>query len=297
MKKEYLLRSLLFVPGHRENLMQSAIRSNSDAVLLDLEDSVQPKENKKLARELVKKYIQEGVFEGKYIFPRVNDRESGELLKDVYELTLEGIEGFMYPKSKSAKDIYFFSKLLETIEYEKGYEIGTFKIIPLIETASAVLKAEEIAGASTRVIGIAFGSEDFVSDLKGIHDKEHQSIFTPRSIIAMAARAKNVIPIDTVHINVHDLEDLETNLVLSKKLGYEGMLSLHPKELDLIHEHYSPSSLEVENAQLTLKYAEEARKDNKGVAVINGKFIGPPIILKAQEVLRKHNMIQRKKDN
>ena len=224
----------------------------------------------------------------------MNDRESGELLKDIYELTIEGVNGFMYPKSKSGKDIYFFSKLLETIEYEKGFEIGTFKIIPLIETASAVLKADEIAGASSRVIAIAFGSEDFISDLKGIHDEEHESLFTPRSVIAMAARANNVIPIDTVHINVHDLEDLEKNLILSKKLGFEGMLSLHPKELDLIHENYSPTIEEVRNAEEVLKYAEEAKKENKGVAVINGKFIGPPIILKAKEVLRKHEIILKK---
>ena len=144
-------------------------------------------------------------------------------------------------KSQDGDDIYFFSKLLETIEYEKGIASGTFKIIPLIETASALINVDSICKASKRVVGIAFGCEDYITDMQGIHDKDGQSIFTARSIISVAARANNIIPIDTVHIKIHDLEDLEKNLILSKKLGYEGMLVLHPKEIPLVHKYYSPS--------------------------------------------------------
>ena len=104
------------------------------------------------------------------------------------------------------------------IEYEKNIPIGTYKIIPLIETASAVMNVQEICTASSRVIAIAYGSEDFITDLEGIHDEEHVSLFTPRAMIAMGARAHGIIPIDTVHVRVKDLEDLETNLILSKKL-------------------------------------------------------------------------------
>ena len=149
------------------------------------------------------------------------------------QLTIGGVNGFMYP-AKSGKDIYFFDKLLETVEYEKGLQIGTFKIISLIETASAVLNVQEICRASKRVIAIAYGSEDFITDLEGVHDTNHVSLFTPRALIAMGARATGVIPIDTVHIRVHDLEDLEKSKNF-KNLGFEGMLLLHPKEIDLVH--------------------------------------------------------------
>lgn len=288
------MRSLMFVPAHNERFMKKAIQTDADILLLDIEDSVLPKENKQIARDQIKSMIKDGSFLNHKVFPRVNDRESGELLQDVYQLCMNGINGFMYPKSQTGEDIYFFDKLLETIEYEKGFPKGTFKIIPLIETASAVLNAESICQASDRVIAIAFGCEDYLTDLGGIHDKEGQSIFTARSMISMAARANNVIPIDTVHINIHDLDDLEDNLKVAKNFGFEGMLVLHPKELDLVHQYFSPSSEEVSEAQEILTLSEQAKKESKGVAMINGKFIGPPMVNSAKKVLLKHQLIQKK---
>jgi citrate lyase subunit beta/citryl-CoA lyase len=291
---EYLMRSLMFVPGHNERLLASAARSNADVLLLDIEDSVQPNENKQIARDKIKKWVSEGQFKNHKVFPRVNDRESGELLRDVHKLTIEGVDGFMYPKSKTGEDVYFFSKLLETIEYEKGIPVGTFKIIPLIETAAAVLNAQDICKASTRVVAIAYGCEDFITDLGGIHDKEGRSIFTPRALVAMSAKANNVVPIDTVHIKVHDLVDLERNLIVAKELGFEGMLILNPKELPLAHQYFSPSEREVEDAKEMLRMAEEAKMHGQGVAVKNGKFIGPPMVLSAKKMLYLNDLIHRK---
>ena len=213
---DYLLRSLMFVPAHNQKLMLSAAKSEADVLLLDIEDSVQPEGNKKSAREQIIKFVNQGAFKEHLVFPRVNDRESGHLLKDLMELTIEGVNGFMYPKSYTGQDIYFIDKLLDTIEYEKGFQQGKFKLIPLIETSAAVLNAQDICRASKRIIAIAFGSEDFITDLEGIHDVEHESLFTARAMIAMAARASKVVPIDTVHINVHDLDDLELNLIVAK---------------------------------------------------------------------------------
>src|SRR5690606_37102179 len=218
----------------------------------------------------------------------------GELLKDVSQLSIDGISGFMYPKARTGKDIYFFCKLLETIEYERGIPIGTFKIIPLIETASAVLNAQDICNASSRVVAIAYGSEDFIADLEGQHDLEHESLFVPRNMIAMAARACKVIPIDTVHVRVKDLEDLEHNLILSKKLGYEGMLCLNPIELPLVHRYYSPTEQDVYDAKEILRLDKEARENNQGVAIMNGKFVGPPFVLKAKKILNKQERIEKK---
>lgn len=281
----------MFVSGHNLKLMNSAIRSEADVLLLDLEDSVQPKNNKQIARDNIIDFINHGKLDKYPVFPRVNDRESGELLKDVYQLTISGIDGFMYPKSKTGEDIYFFDKLLETIEYEKGFEIGTFKIIALIETASALLHAEEICKASKRVIAIAFGNEDYLTDIQGTNDEEALTIFTARSMIAIAARSQNVIPIDTVHIKVHDLEDLEYNLKIAKKLGFEGMLVLNPKELELVHKYFTPTKEEVDAAKKMVNAFEESKKNGVGVAIINGKFVGPPLVKNAYKVLEKHSKI------
>lgn len=291
---DYPMRSLMFVPGHNVKLLESAVKSKADILLIDLEDSVQPKVNKQIARDNILRFINDGQFSNHPIFPRVNDRESGELLKDISALTIEGVAGFVYPKSKTGQDIYFFDKLLETIEYEKGFSIGHFKIIALIETASAVLHAEEICTASDRVIAIAFGNEDYLTDVQGLSDESASTIFTARSMIVMAARSQNIIPIDTVHIRVHDLEDLEKNIIIAKNLGFEGMLVLNPKELDLVHKYYSPTINEVIEAQKMVEAFENSIQSGVGVAMVNGQFIGPPLVKKALKVLKKNEMIKTK---
>lgn len=288
--QSYLMRSLMFVPAHNTRLLDSSLKRDADALLLDIEDSVPPVD-KQTARDNILEFIRRPETQGKVIFPRVNDRESGELLKDLYQLTVPGITGFMYPKSTKEEDVYFVGKLLETIEYEKRIPVGTFKLIPLIETAGAIVNIKEICTACTRVIAVAFGCEDYVTDLRGKHDPEGMSIFYARNAIVNAARAAGVLPIDTVHIKVHDLDDLEKNLKLSKNLGFEGMMALNPKELPLINMYFSPSQEEVAWAEEMVQLTEEAKAEGKGVAVKDNKFIGPPMLKMAQNILKKRDLI------
>lgn len=290
----YLMRSLMFVPAHNQKLLDSSVRRDADVLLLDIEDSV-PLCDKQQARDNIKAFVKRDDLKGKFIFPRVNDRESGELLKDLYQLTIEGVTGFMYPKATKGEDIYFLGKLLETIEYEKHIPIGTFKIIPLIETAGAIVNIKEICTACYRVCAVTFGCEDYVTDLRGKHDPDGNSIFFARNEIVNAARATGVIPIDTVHIKVHDLEDLEKNLKVAKNLGFEGMLILNPKELPLCHQYFSPSEEEVAWAKEMVELADEAVREGKGVAVKEGKFIGPPMVKMARNIMAKHEQIEARK--
>jgi citrate lyase subunit beta/citryl-CoA lyase len=291
MDEMYLMRSLMFVPAHNQKLLDSSLRRDADVLLLDIEDSVPPVD-KQTARNNILEFVKRPETHGKVIFPRVNDRESGELLKDLYQLTVEGIAGFMYPKSTKEEDVYFVGKLLETIEYEKGVPVGTFKLIPLIETAGAIVNIKEICTACTRVVAVAFGCEDYVTDLGGKHDPEGQSIFYARNAIVNAARFAGVAPIDTVHIKVHDLEDLERNLILSKNLGFEGMLVLNPKELPLVNQYFSPSEEEIAWAEEMVQLTAEAKAEGKGVAVKDNKFIGPPMLKMAEKILAKQKKIK-----
>lgn len=291
MTNDYLMRSLMFVPAHNDRLLDSALRRDADVLLLDIEDSVQPAGNKQKARDNIKKYLAEGKLENRIVFPRVNDRESGHLLQDVYQLTLKGITGFMYPKARKGEDIYFFGKLLETIEAEKNIPRYTFKIIALIETPGAVINIQDICTACPeRLVAVAFGCEDFMTELGGKHDDKSDSIFTARAMIAMGAKANKVIPIDTVHIKVHDLEDLERNLIIGRNLGFEGMLVLNPKELPLVHKYYSPTEDEISWAKEMLQLSDEAVANDQGVAVKDNKFIGPPMVKMAKNILRKYEL-------
>lgn len=294
-KKEYLMRSLMFVPGHNDKLQISASKSSADVILLDVEDSVLPISNKQVARDLIRKNVESGLFKDYEVFVRINDIDTGFLLQDVYQLTVTGITGFLFSKTNTAADIIFFDKLLEVIENEKGFEKGKFKIIPILETASAIVNANEIARASERNVGLGFGSEDFVSDLEGIRDfEETTSIFTPRAWVAMVARTHNLIPIDAAYIHIHDLDGLERHLQKGRTLGYAGMWGIHPKQNDLINNYYSPSEEEIQEAKEIFSLFEEAQKSGKGVAIINGKFIGPPLFVKAERTLKRAKLINSK---
>lgn len=298
MNREYLMRSLMFVPAHDKRLLGYAAKTDADILLLDIEDSAQPAVNKQIARDNIIDTIKANTFKDRLLFPRVNDRESGHILKDIYQLTIEGITGFMYPKVKNAEDIYSFSKLLEAIEFEKKIALNTFKIIALIETTSAIMNIQDICKiCPERLVAVAFGGEDFAVDLDGGYGRNNNSdfFFTAKSMITMAARANNVIPIDTVHINVHDLKELEQNLIMSKKLGFEGMLVLNPKELPFVHKYYSPSQDDVKWAKEIIFLSEEIAKQGQGVAIKDGEFIGPPIMKKAEKILKKQRLIDETK--
>jgi len=290
-QKNYLLRSLLFVPGNSTKLMLSASKTNADALILDLEDSVLDSEKTK-AREIIKEKVESGLFQNFHVLVRLNDRESDLLEDEIKTLTIEGIFGFILPKSQNEQDVIFLEKLLDKIEKGKEFPTGKFKIIPLIETTEAVLSIQKICNSSKRIIAVCFGSEDFLNDLQGTHDEENIALLVPRANIAMAARAAGIIPIDTLHTNVHNLQDLEKELKVAKALGFEGKLLLHPKEIELTHKYFTPSEEEYKKAKELLRLNAQAKKLRKKVAIINERFIGPPMIKTAKKIIKRYEMIK-----
>lgn len=277
----------MFVPGHRERFLRSAVNSDADILLIDFEDSVQPKENKEIARELVKKLFKEGLFKGRRIFPRVNDLDSGDLLKDILAVAELGIEGFLYPKSNEPGDIIFFDKLLEAVENDLEIPVGTLKIIVLIETPAAVLNCEKICSASPRVIAATFGSEDYLAELQGNGGEDNSLLTMARAMIAMGARAAGVTPIDTVHVDINDLDGLERNIAISKSLGFDGMLVLHPKQIPLAHDGYSATTEEIEYAIELVRRYKDTVGCGQGIAYNDGVFVGPPLVRRAEKLLVK----------
>ena len=291
-KTNYILRSLLFVPGNDEKMMLKASKTNADAIILDLEDSVLDNFKTK-ARKLIKTKVAAGMFTGFQVFVRTNDRNSGFAESEIFELTISGIDGFIFPKSLHEEDISYLEKLLTAAEFQKNIPQNTFKIIPLIETTEAMFSLTEICRASERIIAAAFGSEDFLCDLQGTHDERNIALMFPRALIAAAARSAGIIPIDTLHPDVHNLDDLENNLKISRALGFAGMLCLHPKEIRLAHKYFSPSEQEYSLAKELLELNEKAKKQNKKVAVIKGKFVGPPMIKTALKTIERYEAIKK----
>jgi citrate lyase subunit beta / citryl-CoA lyase len=295
-KKLIVLRSLMFVPGHNEKLIDSASTSNADALLFDLEDSVQPPSNKPLARKLIVEKLKDEKFNRYLKFVRLNEIETEFFLQDVLQLTQAPIDGFLLSKTNTKEDIIYLHNLLTSIEKERGLEKGSFSIIPILESAKSIVNINEIAIASDRIIALGFGSEDYVSDIKGVRDfGTNLSIEYPRSLVPIVARAYNLEAIDAAYIKVHDLEGLETHLNIGKTLGYSGMWVLHPKQNEPVNRVFSPTEQEYYDAKEFLRLYQEAQKINKGVAIIEGKFVGPPLITKSKDIIARVELIEERR--
>ena len=135
-----------------------------------------------------------------------------------------------------------------------------------------------------------------MSDLGGRHNEGGNSIFSARAIISNAAKAHDIVPLDIVHMKVHDLEDLEREMNVARDLGYEGKMLVHPKEIPICHRVFSPSEEQVGWAEEIIFLSEEARKEGRGVAYLNNKFIGPPMLKMAEEILKKNRLCNKEKN-
>ena len=291
-----LLRSMMFVPGHNEKLIESAAKCTADALIFDLEDSVQPSSNKALARTLIVKSLSDPKFNRFQKFVRLNEIETEFFLQDVLQVTDANIDGFLLSKTNTKENIQYLDNLLTSIERERNFEIGKFSIIPILESALSIVNINEIATCSSRIIALGFGSEDYVSDIQGVRDFDKNiSISYPRSLVPIVARAYKMEAIDAAYIKVHDLEGLEKHLETGKILGYSGMWVLHPKQNDMVNEVFSPTTQEYEDSKNFLRLYAEAQKINKGVAIIEGKFVGPPLITKSNDIISRVELIEKRR--
>ena len=292
-KSDFLLRTMLFAPAHKYDLIVKAAKSKADAIVLDLEDSCQPDSNKVLGRNNIVDTLKNKVIKDKKVFVRINPRQTGFMFDDLLAVAIKGLDAFLYPMANSKDDIVFFCDMLTEIEMSRGIPVGTIKLMPDIESGEGILNVHEIAKASDRIVAIGYGSEDFATDIDCIRDVENISIQIARQNIVFAARSVGAIPIDTPHINVHDMEGLELHVSQARMLGFGGMQILHPKEIETCHRHYSPSEEEAQEAYEIVRLYKEAGENNNGVAIMNGKFISPPTYKRALQLIGKYEITKK----
>lgn len=291
-KTDFVLRTMLFVPAHKINLIEKASKCMADAVVLDLEDSCQPDTNKIIGRQNIVNAMQQKLFGKKKVFVRINPRQTGFMFDDVCAVAIEELDGFLYPMAGSKDDIVFFDNFLTEIELSRNMPIGKFKIFPVIETGEGVLNAHEIARASQRIVALGLGSEDFATDIDCIRDEENLSIQIPRQTIVFAARSVGAIPMDTPHVNVHDLEGLEKHVAQARTLGFGGMQILSPKEIEICHKYYTPSDEEAQAAYELVRMYQQAEKNSDGVSINNGRFVSPPTYKRAIQLIENYERIK-----
>jgi citrate lyase subunit beta / citryl-CoA lyase len=287
----WVLRSLLFTPGHIDRMARKAAVSAADCVVLDLQDAV-PDVDKAQARQTIRALLEEEVFAKKTVFVRVNPLESGQTLKDVNAVACRPLDGFVYPMAYTPNDIIAFDAQLSMKESELGLPRGHFSIIILIETPLAVLNSYPLARASARVVGLLFGCEDYLAETEGQHMENDTSLLFPRSQVVLACRAAGVEPIDTPYVQVHDLEGLKTFAAGARGLGMAGMLAMTPRHIPIIHDTYSPSQAEVAAARKMVDAAEESAREGRGIAVVDGVFVSPPTLKAAHNILKRAQAIE-----
>lgn len=292
-KSDFLLRTMLFAPAHKKDLIIKAANSKADALVLDLEDSCQPDSNKTIGRQNIVATLKDKIFKNKKVFVRINPRETGFMFDDLCAVTVEGLDAFLYPMASSKDDIVFFCNMLSEIEMSRNLQVGSIKLMPDIESGEGILNIHEIAKASDRIVAIGFGSEDFATDIDCIRDSENLSIQIARQNIVFAARSVGAIPIDTPHINIHNLESLEKHVSQARTLGFGGMQILHPKEIEICHNHYTPQEDEISNAKEIVELYREASKNANGVIILKGKFISPPTYKRALQLLDKYAIVKK----
>jgi citrate lyase subunit beta/citryl-CoA lyase len=287
---ENSLRTMLFVPGHLPRFLEKAAQADADALILDVEDSVPPP-HKAEARQNIKKYLDSGIYR-QQIFIRVNALDTGMLPEDLRWTTHPATTGFMFTKVGDERDILYFDRLLTQLERDAGFEAGKFKMCPLIETANAGLHTLQIATASPRLVALAFGGEDYLTDLDGLHRKHGLGFLVPRALLIMAARAARLEEIDTTDLDIGDDEGFTREVTLARELGFSGQLVIHPNQIPIANRVFSPSEEEIREARRIVDAIEEGRQKGLGVGLLDGSLIGPPMEKRARAVLRKVGRIR-----
>lgn len=285
-----ILRSLLFVPGNQPRMLERASGLKPDAFIPDMEDSV-PTDEKANAREVTASHLVDLAKGGTPVIPRVNSLDTGLLDDDLAAVVGNHIFGVSVGKIYTADDIATISLKLEELERKAGIEVGSVRLVPWIETAMAIVKVYEICSASPRIVGVAFGAEDFTNDM-GIERTESEAeTYFARNSIAVAARAADVLALDTPYFGFRDPDGLRANAMTAKQYGFKGKFAIHPAQIDIINETFSPSAAEIEHARRVVEAFEEAASRGRGSTSLDGMVVDVPVVKRAQAVLEMANAL------
>ena len=278
-----LYRTMLFVPGNDPDKIVKAEIYNADCIIFDLEDAVSVFE-KDTARILVKNAL-------KYNRPdcrvgvRINSADTIYYEDDIKTIAPLAPDFIRLPKVETTQDILNLDNTLTIIEKENKIEPGSIKIVATIETALGVHNSYEIAAASPRMLAIGLGAEDFRTDMHMERTENGVEILFARNVISLSAHAAGIMPIDYVYSNIKNEEGFKADVQLGKALGFTGKSIIHPKQVNIVHELFTPSKEAISHAKAVLIAYEEALKNTSGVIALNGKMIDKPIVNRAIGIL------------
>jgi citrate lyase subunit beta/citryl-CoA lyase len=275
---------MLYVPGNNPGMIRDVHIYGADSIMIDLEDSVSLNE-KDAARHLVYNFLKTLDFGGTEVLVRVNGLNTPFGREDFEAIVRAKPNAIRLPKTETPQDVIEADELISGIEKECGIEQGTIKLFAAVESAKGVLNAQQIATASSRLIGIALGAEDFVTDLKTNRSPEGIELLTARSMILFAARAAGIDAVDTVFSNVNDEEGFKNEVKLIKQLGFDGKSIINPRQIEIVHNIFMPTEEEVRKSLRILEAIKEAEAKGSGVISLDGRMIDKPIVDRARRII------------
>ncbi|OFI46485.1 citrate (pro-3S)-lyase subunit beta [Floricoccus penangensis] len=280
---ERLRRTMMFVPGANVAMLRDAPLYGADSIMFDLEDAVSLKE-KDSARTLVHFALKTFDYSNVETVVRINGLDTVGAL-DIEAMVLAGVNVIRLPKTETAQDIVDVDEIITRVEKENNIPVGTTKMMAAIESAEGTLNAPEIARASDRLIGIALGAEDYVTNMKTKRYPDGNELFFARSLILHSARAAGIAAIDTVYSDVDNVEGFTAEVERIKQLGFDGKSVINPRQIPIVNKIYAPTDKEIQNAKEVIWAIREAESKGSGVIALNGKMIDKPIVERAQRVI------------
>ena len=272
-------RSLLYCPGDDREILEKAIETPADTVIFDLEDAIAP-DSKAAARRTVQRMLDSLDEPVPNISVRINpyDRSGREDVDAVVGAVNSPPDSVVLPKVESAESVEALRDHLADLG-----AVGV-DIIPLIETAAGIVAAEEIA-AAPGVEAIAYGDQDFTADIGAtVTDDKSESLYA-RQRVVVAASAAGVDALDTVYTDIEDAEGLRAQTETVVEFGFDGKLAIHPDQIRVINEAYTPGPDEIDWAERVLEGKRVADEEGSGVFTVDGQMIDPPLVERANTIL------------
>lgn len=275
-------RALLFVPGNRERMLERARAAGAGAIVVDLEDAV-PAGEKKAARRLVKSWLPKLAADGQTVFVRVNAIDSGMTRDDLMAVVRKQLAGVVLPKAQHAQDLRDLDVLLREAEVANKVRPGDVHTIAIIESARGLLRCEDIARASDRVVALAVGGEDYTAEL-GV-PRTAAALAHLRYTVVQVAAAYGLASIDTPYTDVKDAAGLAKETAFARSIGFQGKFVIHPGQVAAVNRAFAPTRTEIAEARRIVAAAEEGAAAGRGSVSVDGRMVDAPVVERARRLL------------
>jgi citrate lyase subunit beta / citryl-CoA lyase len=281
-------RSYMFVPGDSEKKLGKAQALGADALILDLEDAV-AESSKAAARELTRDYlIAHRGNSASELWVRVNPLDTPHTLADLAEIMQGAPTGIFLPKPGHGDDVKTLDRYLTEQEEKNGIETGSTRIVGIVESAQCLLNIASFAGTSGRLHAMAWGAEDMAADLGASTNVDENGDYffvhqLTRANTLLVCAAGDLQPLDSVYLDFRDDEGLRAECVRARQEGFTGKMAIHPAQVAVINECFTPSEEEVAHAKRVINAFEEA--GNPGTVGLDGKMLDKPHLRQAERVL------------